>query len=111
MVKDSEIPPAPKRRKEDRSASQHTTGSEHGGAGADEPSSLRPTHSEIRQRLRFIGRMDRFWCWLAFRLPCPLVYWTLIRAGAYASTGPYKHTDPTAMRYMLTLERWARKAS
>jgi len=55
--------------------------------------------------------MDRFWCWLAFRLPCPLVYWTLIRAGAYASTGPYKHTDPTAMRYMLTLERWARKAS
>ena len=50
--------------------------------------------------------LDRFWMWLAWKLPKRLVYWATIRCGAYATTGEHSDTDVPAMPFMSVLKRW-----
>lgn len=48
----------------------------------------------------------RFWLWLAHRMPRPLVYWCVIRAGAHASGSLYPNQHPSALGLLETLDRW-----
>lgn len=50
--------------------------------------------------------MDRFWIWLAWRLPRRLVYFAAIRFGAHATTGEHGNTVVPDLTYMDALERW-----
>jgi len=49
---------------------------------------------------------ERFWLWLAFRLPKPLVYWCSLRLIAFATQGRYGSTVVPELRAMDALARW-----
>ena len=48
----------------------------------------------------------RFWTWLAWKLPRPLVYWAVIRAGVHATTGPYSSQIVPETTLPDVLKRW-----
>ena len=50
--------------------------------------------------------LERFWCWLAWRLPRDLVMWCAVRLMAYATTGPYDKTQPGEISIIDALNRW-----
>ncbi len=51
--------------------------------------------------------MNRFYSWLAYKLPKKLVYWCAIRFGAFGTTGnKYGNTDVTSVRFITLLNRW-----
>jgi hypothetical protein len=50
--------------------------------------------------------MERFWIWLAWRLPRQLAYWAMIRVAAEASTGKYAHVEAPALLVVDALQRW-----
>jgi len=49
---------------------------------------------------------DKFWLWLAHRLPRKLVYYASIRLMAHATTGDYSYTVVPELTIMEALERW-----
>jgi len=49
---------------------------------------------------------ERFWIWVAWKLPRPLVYWCAIRVNAYATTGDYGHLIVSELLAMDALKRW-----
>jgi hypothetical protein len=49
---------------------------------------------------------ERFWFWLAWRLPRPLVYFATVRAAAHATQGPYEDTVVPSLTVIQALERW-----
>jgi hypothetical protein len=51
-------------------------------------------------------RADRFWSWLAWKLPRRLAYWASIRVSAYATMGEYGNTSPNDISIMDALRRW-----
>ena len=53
--------------------------------------------------------MDRFWLWLAQRLPRRLRYWSVIVAGAEATTGQYSDTEVPSLTLMEALMRIERE--
>lgn len=53
--------------------------------------------------------MEKFWMWLAWKLPKPLVYWCVARAGAYATQGKWGNTEVPKLTVIDTLERWSQK--
>jgi hypothetical protein len=50
--------------------------------------------------------VERFWIWLAWHLPRPLVMWAAIRLGAHATQGPYSQTVVPELTFMDALKRW-----
>lgn len=50
--------------------------------------------------------MEKFWMWLAWRLPRPLVYWVTIRMGAHATQGKWSDQVVPDMTFMQALRRW-----
>jgi hypothetical protein len=50
--------------------------------------------------------MEKFWIWIAWRLPRPLVKWCAFRVAAYATTGRYSNTVVPELSMMDMLERW-----
>jgi len=50
--------------------------------------------------------MNRFWRWLAWKLPNRLVYWCGIRVVANATTGRYQTTIVPELSAMDALDRW-----
>jgi hypothetical protein len=50
--------------------------------------------------------MDRFWCWLAWRLPRSLVYWASIRLMVHATAGAHADQVVPDLLAMTALERW-----
>jgi hypothetical protein len=52
---------------------------------------------------------DRFWLWLAQRLPRRLRYWTVIVAGAEATTGEWADTEVPALLLPDLLKRIERR--
>jgi len=50
---------------------------------------------------------EKFWMWLAWKLPRPLVYWCAMRVGAAATTPPngWQETVPELL-FMDAIERW-----
>ena len=50
--------------------------------------------------------MERFWFWLAWRMPRPLAYFCTVRLGAHATTGKYGETVVPDLTYMDALKRW-----
>jgi len=49
---------------------------------------------------------EKFWTAIAWRLPRRLVYWTAIRLGAAATTGPYSSQIVPDLLFMEALKRW-----
>lgn len=63
--------------------------------------------------LTIIGRValgrpfkERFWTWLAWKLPRPLVYWATIRCGAHATTGRWSNQIVPETTLPDLLQRW-----
>ena len=52
---------------------------------------------------------ERFWTWLAWHLPKPLVYWATIRCGVHATTGRWSHQEVPATTLPDMLQRWRYK--
>lgn len=48
------------------------------------------------------------WHWAAGRVPKRLVYFVVIRAWAYATTGKYGNTEARAITATEVVERWHR---
>lgn len=49
---------------------------------------------------------ERFFMWLAWRLPRKLAYFATIRVFAHGTTGPYGHTEAPALTIADALQRW-----
>jgi hypothetical protein len=49
---------------------------------------------------------ERFWRWIAFKLPRPLVMWATVRLGAHATQGKYGTTIVPELTFMDALKRW-----
>lgn len=49
---------------------------------------------------------DKFFSWFVDRLPKRLVYWCLIKAGSYGTTGKYSNTDTSAVTFLEILKRF-----
>ncbi len=50
---------------------------------------------------------NKFYEWVAYRLPKKLVYWCAIRLGAFGTTGnKYGNTEVTSVRFTTLLNRW-----
>lgn len=49
---------------------------------------------------------ERFWTWLAWKLPRPLAYWACVRVMAHATVGPYSHQVVPELTVEDTLKRW-----
>lgn len=49
---------------------------------------------------------ERFWFWLAWRLPRRLVYFAVIRAWAHGTTGQWGDTEAPGLRVDEALQRW-----
>lgn len=54
------------------------------------------------------GWRERFWSWLARRLPRELVYHAVIRCFAHGTTGQYGHTEAPGLTVAEALRRWRR---
>ena len=49
--------------------------------------------------------MEKFWMWIAWRLPKRLIYWAAIRVAARATSGPDSTSAPELLA-MDALKRW-----
>lgn len=50
---------------------------------------------------------DRFWSWLAWRLPRRLVYWAYIRLATYGTDQPpWSHMNPGEQLVSQPMDRW-----
>lgn len=50
--------------------------------------------------------MEKFWIWLAWKLPRPLTYWASIRLLSSATCGKWENESPTTLLAMDALKRW-----
>jgi len=53
--------------------------------------------------------MEKFWLWLAYRLPRPLVMWASVRLIANATTGQYSNQVVPELKAMDALQRWEKQ--
>ena len=53
-----------------------------------------------------MSRREKFWMWLAWRLPKQLVYWASIRLMAHATVGPYSSQIVPELTAADALKRW-----
>ena len=51
-------------------------------------------------------RSERFWFWLAWRLPRRLALFATVRVAAHATQGPYSHQVVPDLTVMQALQRW-----
>lgn len=49
---------------------------------------------------------EKFWFWLAWRLPRSLVYFAAIRMFAHGTTGKYGDTEAPGLTVSDALRRW-----
>ncbi len=49
---------------------------------------------------------EKFWIWLAWKLPKRLAYWATVRVGAEATMPPYGNQIVPELTVMTALERW-----
>jgi hypothetical protein len=49
---------------------------------------------------------ERFWLWLAYKLPRGLAYWCAIRIGAHATGSKYPTQVVPELTFMDALKRW-----
>ncbi len=52
---------------------------------------------------------ENFWLWIMNYFPKKVVYWSLIRAGVYATTGEHSGQIVPDLTYFETLKRWGDK--
>lgn len=52
---------------------------------------------------------DKFWFWLARRVPKKLAYWCAIVVGAHATTGKHSAQIVPDLTLIQALERWSLK--
>jgi hypothetical protein len=50
---------------------------------------------------------DKFWLWLVWKLPKPLVMWSTVRVVAHATSGEYGDTSVPDITAMDALKRWS----
>lgn len=53
-----------------------------------------------------MSRREKFWSWLAYRTPKPLVYWCGIRMVAHATTGQFSDQVVPELTAMDAVKRW-----
>lgn len=53
--------------------------------------------------------VEKFWFWLAYKLPKPLVYFASIKLIAHATTGKFSNTEVPKLTAMEALNRWEYK--
>ena len=70
-------------------------------AGLLEPK-FPPPVLEIKRRMH----MEKFYSWLAYRLPKRLVYFASIRLMSHATVGQYGNTIVPELTAMDALDRW-----
>ena len=51
---------------------------------------------------------ERIWQFLAWHVPAKLVYFCVVRAGAYASQGQWSGEEISSISIMKTLQRWSK---
>lgn len=51
-------------------------------------------------------RAEKFWQWIAWRLPRPLAMWCAVRVGAHATQGKWETQVVPELRFMDALKRW-----
>jgi hypothetical protein len=49
---------------------------------------------------------DRFWLWMAHRMPRVLVRWCVVRCVAHATTGKYGNQIVSELSAMDAMDRW-----
>lgn len=49
---------------------------------------------------------ERFWFWLAWKLPRKLVYWAGIRLWAFGTTGPNRHIAASELTVDEAIRLW-----
>lgn len=49
---------------------------------------------------------DKFWMWIAWRLPKELVKWATVRLFAHATTGEWSDQVVPDLKAMDALQRW-----
>ena len=49
---------------------------------------------------------EKFWVWLAWRLPRPLVKWAAVRLMSAATVGKYSSQSVPELTAVQALERW-----
>jgi hypothetical protein len=49
---------------------------------------------------------EKFWIWLAWKLPRPLVLWCAVRLLSAATAGKYGDQCPSELRALEALQRW-----
>lgn len=57
----------------------------------------------------FVEYKEKFYRWLAHKLPKSLVYHCTIRLMAYGTSGEYYRTNVSSVRAMTLLKRWENK--
>lgn len=50
---------------------------------------------------------DKFWLWLVWKLPKPLVMWSTVRVVAHATSGEYGDISAPDITAMDALKRWS----
>jgi len=50
---------------------------------------------------------DKFWMWLAWRLPRRLAMWATVRVGAHATSGPWSSEQTPSLLMVDALARWS----
>lgn len=53
--------------------------------------------------------IERFWMWLAWKLPRGLVYWCFVRVAAHATTGRFGGDESIALTLVEAMKRWERE--
>jgi hypothetical protein len=53
-------------------------------------------------------RAEKFWTFLAWKLPKKLAYWAYIRVGVHGTQGPYSNQVVPELLMVEGLERWGK---
>jgi hypothetical protein len=51
-------------------------------------------------------KIQKFWTWLAFKVPPQLAYWCFVRVASFATTGPYSTRPAMKVTVLEALKRW-----
>lgn len=51
-------------------------------------------------------RAEKFWLWVAWHLPRPLVYWAAIRCATHATAGKYSGVEVPGVTITQMLDGW-----
>lgn len=57
-------------------------------------------------KMLFNLQVEKFWQWLAWKLPRRLAYWACVRVMIFASSGKYGNQNPMTVSVSDIMSRW-----